>query len=311
MINMDNSTSSFQMSEELNDVLRVREILNPSGTVKQLVELNHSDMSEIIDEIKSEELDYEEFQELIYARSEIEPDTATALRFLELAVQSIDFDPDWTDAYIESGFDRIIEKIRKSDSLTQQKKISLFEEFTDDEDNWFSRVCGVAMALLWDLPAQSMDDCILRYARLRTESSYEADPWSTDPDNNDYRHWLPLLALATLGSSGSKKVMKVIDQTCHTSSALPFWMLICVMTMYFTDPESFDSEESENGDWFPENYWQECIFSKEYRNIKINNDALGELISLYVGKVKDWIWVDSYNLTQDEIDNYLVKITSE
>jgi hypothetical protein len=308
---MNKETSSFQMSEKMKDVLRVREILNAGGTIKKLVELNLDDVSEIIDEIKSEDLDYEEFQELMYARSEIEPDLASALRFLELAVQSIDFDPDWTDAYIESGFDRIIKKIRNSDNLTVPKKISLFEEFTDDEDNWFSPVCGVAMALLWDLPTQSMDDCILRYARLRTESSYEDDPWSTDPDNNDYRHWLPLLALATLGSSGSKKVMKVIDQTCHTSSALPFWMLICVMTMYFTDPKSFDNEESENGDWFPENYWQECIFNKEYRNIKLNSVALEELIGLYVGKVKDWIWVDSYNLTLDEIDNYLVKITSE
>jgi len=308
---MDKNTNSFQMSKELKDVLRVREILNADGTIKQLVELNHADMSEIIDEIKSEELDYEEFQELIYARSEIETDLASALRFLELAVQSIDFNPDWTDAYLESGFDRIIKKIRNADNLTLSRKISLFEEFTDDEDNWFSPVCGVAMALLWDLPPQSMDDCILRYAQLRGESSYEDDPWSTDPNNNDYRHWMPLLALAMLGSSSSKKVMKVIDETCHTSSALPFWMLICVITMYLTDPESFDSEESENGDWFPENYWQECIFNKEYRNIKIDKNALEELISLYVDKVNDWIWVDSYNLTQHEIDNYLVKITSE
>ena len=81
--------------------------------------------------------------------------------------------------------------------------------------------------------------------------------------------------------------------------------------MYFTDPESFDSEESANSDWFPENYWQECIFNKEYRNIKINNEALGELIGLYVSKVGDWIWTDSYHLYQGDIDNYLVKITSD
>ena len=311
MLNFDKSTKSFQISQELVNVLLVREIVNADGKIKDLHDLTLEDMSEIIDEIKSEELNHEEFQELAFARSEVEPELITSLRFLEQAVQSIDFDPDWTDAYIEGGFDRIIERVRKSESLSLSKKIALFEEFTSDEDNWYSPICGVTMALLWNLPEQSMDECIMRYAKLRGESCYEDDPWSSDPNNNDYRHWMPLLALAALGSSGSKKVMKVIDQTCHTSSAIPFWMLICVLTMYFTDPESFDSEESANSDWFPENYWQECIFNKEFRNIKINNEALGELIGLYVSKVGDWIWTNNYNLTQDEIDNYLVKITSD
>jgi hypothetical protein len=310
-LNLDKSTRSFQISEELTSVLMVREIVNADGKIKELHDLTLEDMSEILDEIKSEELNEDEFQELAYARSEIEPELVTALKFLEQAVQSIDFDPDWTNAYIESGFDRIIERVRKSDNLSLSKKIALFEELTGTEDNWFSPICGVTMALLWNLPEQSMDECIMRYAKLRGESSYEDDPWSSDPNNNDYRHWMPLLVLAALGSSGSQKIMKVIDQTCNTSSAMPFWMLICVLTMYFTDPESFGNEESENGDWFPENYWQECIFSKEYQSIKINNNALGELIGLYVSRVGDWIWTNSYNLTQDEIDNYLVKITSD
>jgi hypothetical protein len=167
------------------------------------------------------------------------------------------------------------------------------------------------MVLLWDLPEQSMDECIMRYAELRSESLYEDDPWSTDPDNDDYRHWIPLLALAVLGSSGSKKVIEVVDQTCNTSSAMPFWMLICVLTMYSIDPESFDNEDSENGDWFPENYWKECIFDKENQGIKTNYDALGELIGLYVNRVRDWTWTNNYNLTQDDIDEYLMKITSD
>jgi hypothetical protein len=310
-LNLDKSTGSFQISEELMSVLVVREIVNADGKIKELHDLTLEDMSEILDEIKSEELNEDEFQELAYARSEIEPELVTALKFLEQAVQSIDFDPDWTNAYIESGFDRIIKRVRKSDNLSLSKKVAVFEELTGTEDNWFSPICGVTMALLWNLPEQSMDECIMRYAKLRGESSYEDDPWSSDPNNNDYRHWMPLLVLAALGSSGSQKIMKVIDQTCNTSSAMPFWMLICVLTMYFTDPESFDSEESENGDWFPENYWQECIFNKEYQGIKINNDSLGELISLYVSRVGEWIWTNRYNLTQDEIDNYLVKITSD
>jgi hypothetical protein len=310
-LNLDKSTRSFQISEELTSVLVVREIVNADGKIKELHDLTLEDMSEILDEIKSEELNEDEFQELAYARSEIEPELVTALKFLEQAVQSIDFDPDWTNAYIENGFDRIIKRVRESDNLSLSKKVAVFEELTGTEDNWFSPICGVTMALLWNLPEQSMDECIMRYAKLRGESHYEDDPWSSDPNNNDYRHWMPLLVLAALGSSGSQKIMKVIDQTCNTSSAMPFWMLICVLTMYFTDPESFDSEESENGDWFPENYWQECIFNKEYQGIKINNDSLGELISLYVSRVGEWIWTNCYNLTQDEIDNYLVKITSD
>ena len=293
------------------DVLRAREILNVDGEIKELHELNLEDMSEIIEEIKAEELSLDEYQELAYARSEIEPGLVVALKFLEQAVQSIDFDPDWTDSYIESGFERIKARIENSDGLTLGEKISAFEEFTSDEDNWFSPVCGVIMTLLWDLPEACMDECIMRYAQLRSESLYEDDAWSSDPNNNDYRHWMPLLALATLNSSGSQKVMKVIDQTCLTSSAMPFWMLICVLTMYATDPDSFEDEDFESGDWFPEYYWQECIFSKAYRDIRINMDALEELINLYSNNAGDWIWTDTLNVSQEDIDSYLEKITSE
>lgn len=306
----DDSRKSFQISEELMRIFEVREIMDDEGNVKKLEDLDLSDMGEIIDEINSEELDNSEYQELAYSRSEIEPELITALRFLEQAVQSIVYDSDWTDPYIGIGFDRILARIRKSIDLTLSEKISLFEAFTSDEDNWYSPACGVAMVLLWDLPEQTMDESIMRYAELRSESLYEDDPWSTDPDNNDYRHWIPLLALAVLGSSGSKKVIEVVDQTCNTSSAMPFWMLICVLTMYSIDPDSFDHEDSENGDWFPENYWKESIFDKENHGIKLNNDALSELIGLYVSRVGDWTWTDKYNLSQDDIDDYLAKVIS-
>ena len=311
MLDLDENAKSFQISEELTSIFLAREIVDDQGKIKELKDIDLGDMGEIIDEINLEGLDNEEYQELAYHRSELEPELLNALRFLEQAVQSIVYDPDWTDPHIEIGFDRIVARIQKSKDLTLSEKISLFEAFTSEEDNWFSPICAVVMALLWDLPEKSMDACIRRYAELRGESCYEDDPWSTEPDNNDYRHWIPLLALAVLGSSGSKEVLDVVDQTCQTSSAMPFWMLICILTMYSTDPESFNAEDSENADWFPENYWKECIFDKENRGIKINYGALEELIGLYVSKVGDWIWTDIYSLTQDDIDDYLLKITSD
>ena len=309
-MNLDENAKLFQFSEDLVSILVAREIVDDQGKIKELKDIDLGDMGEIIDEILCEDLDHEEYQELAYARSEIEPELLTALRFLEQAVQSIVYDPDWTDPHIEIGFDRIVKRIRKSKDLTLLDKISLFEAFTSDEDNWYSPACGVAMALLWDLPEQSMDDCILRYAKLRGESLYEDDPWSNDPDNNDYRHWMPLLALAVLGSSGSKDVMAVIDQTCLTSSAMPFWMIICVLTMYSIDTKSFENQDYEKEYWFPESYWKECIFDKENQGIEINYDSLGELIVHYISRVGDWCWSDKYSLAQDDIDDYLVKITS-
>ena len=132
-MNFDKSAKSFQISEELVNVLVVRELVNADGKIKDLHDLTLEDMSEIIDEIKSEELNHEEFQELAFARSEIEPELITALKFLEQAVQSIDFDRDWTDAYIEGGFDRIIERV----NLIMLRIVEIGNDAIED---FFSRI---------------------------------------------------------------------------------------------------------------------------------------------------------------------------
>ena len=59
-MNFDKSAKSFQISEELVNVLVVRELVNADGKIKDLHDLTLEDMSEIIDEIKSEELNHEE-----------------------------------------------------------------------------------------------------------------------------------------------------------------------------------------------------------------------------------------------------------
>lgn len=303
---------AYKISKEFHEIFRSYEILDTNGQIKNLPDLNIGDFSEVLDEVKELELEGE-FSDLLFARSEIEKDLVPALKYLEMAVQSIDFYPEWTDTadYLLEAFKRIRVRIYNANGLGLGEKLIIFEEFTKEEENWFSPVCAVTMALIWELPTQAMDECILRYSRIRSETLYQDDPWSGDPDLNDYCHWMPLLALAALNSSGSVEVCEVINKTCSTASAMPFWMLVCIFVMYITDPGSFTDPESENRNWFPEWYWQEAIFDKENKNIKISDNGFKSLVDLYIQNDTTWVWTTiRYHISEEDINNFLVKTTS-
>ena len=167
------------------------------------------------------------------------------------------------------------------------------------------------MTMTWDLPIEAIDQCILRYSKSRTESFYAENPWGSNSESNDYAHWMPLVVIAAINSSCSKPILKIVDDTCRTSSAMPFWMILCAILKYSIAAHQAEEVESEIADWFPESYWKEAIFDPMKDFLNARQESLESLLGLYVDESENWVWTDTYFVGHDDVNNFLIELTNE
>jgi len=307
-------------SVEMSKIMVEREVVNKKGQPKDLHEITDSDLAEIYDEIISLNDDpgweilkmqpiADEWQSLCQACSEATSDLASSLRFLQVAIEVIGC-PEWEDGYLSDGISEIRKQVSSEANDSTSNQIIVFQKFaTEHEDDWYTPVSAVVMMLTWNLPIEEIDRLVSAYETMRTKALFADDPWSDESDQNDRSNWMPLLALAVLSSSGSAEILRVVDRTCRTSSATPFWMLVCGITMYVT--ETPIREKYEDDGWFPEGFWKDEVFDHLHEGLRINVDTLNALIGLYIQNSDDWIWTNHYHVARDQINEYLVDLTSE
>ena len=313
MTNANSVRQSKKVSPQMLSIFQECEIVGKNGEEKVIEELTVSDLREIWDCISSDvDLKIEnqdEFMEISFVCAEASSDLIDSLEFLEFAVSTVS--DDFENAYLIEGISLIIANVKLGINLPPEIKEKTFEQFTQDEDNWFNPVCGLVMIMTWDLPMKSIDKCVLRYSKSRTDSFYEENPWESDSKSNDYSHWMPLFVLAVINSSCSKSILKIVNETCKTSSAMPFWMIFCAILKYSVASHHDDEVDSEIADWFPESYWKEAIFDPLINSIVGRQESIESLIELYVAESENWVWTDAYFIGHDDVHNYLVEITNE
>jgi hypothetical protein len=304
---------SKEISPQMSNLFEECEIVRQNGKAKSIRELTLSDFHDLWDQISSDEdlriENHEEFMEISFACADEASDLVDALKFLEYSVSTIS--DDFENAYLIEGINLIIDNVILGVNLPPEVKEKTFEQFTQHEDNWFNPVCGVVMIMTWDLPIESIDKCILRYSRCRTDSFYVDDPWGSDSENNDYSHWMPLLVMAAINSSCSEQILKIVDDTCRTSSATAFWMILCAILKHSIAAHQGEEIDSEIADWFPESYWNEAIFEPMKNSLLGRQESIESLIGLYIDKSENWVWTDNYVVGYIEVNSYLVEITNE
>jgi hypothetical protein len=304
---------SKKISPQMLSIFEECEIVGQDGDAKSIRDVTVSDLKEIWDYIGSDDdvrnENHDEFMEISFICADNASDLIDSLKFLEFAVSTIS--DDFENAYLAEGISLIIENVRLGVNLPPKEKEKMFKLFTQDEDRWFNPVCGAVMIMTWDLPIESIDKCVLRYSKSRTDSSYEDDPWGSDSANNDYAHWMPLLVLAVINSSCSKQILKIVNDTCKTSSAMPFWMIVCAILKYSIAAQQSEEIDSEISDWFPESYWNEAIFDLLKDSISGRQESIESLVGLYVDESEEWVWTNNYFVGHDQIKNYLIEITNE
>jgi hypothetical protein len=281
-----------------------------------LSQADKGDFGEIFEEIY-ENLEFrEEFNtviELILARAEREHDLLRALSFYAYALDR-NFTgqySDMTNAYdasMESGIDLIWLRLRDADNLDISQKRKIFSFFISDEDTWDFPICGLLMCLAWDLLPEDMDGCVTNYFEIRSEDiAADGDPWSEDCQRN-YLQWMYLLAVTVLNSSGSKKVLKIIEKTSRSSSVTEFWLILCCLARYTVDPET------ETFNLYPDNNtiqnwdWGTLLFDSYYQWLKGNKKAIDSLIDLYQKYSEEWPWdFDFYgnSCQKTDIDQFM------
>lgn len=310
----------YGFSSEMSKIMVDREVVNKKGKPKELHEITDSDLAEIYDEIISlnDDPGWEilkmkpiaaEWQSLCVACSKATTDVASSLRFLQEAIEVIGC-PEWEDGYLSIGISEIRKQVSSKANDSASNQIIVFQKFaTEHYDDWYTPVSAVVMMLTWNLPIQEFDRLVSTYETMRTNSLFADDPWSDDSKESDLSNWMPLLVLAVLSSSGSQEILRIVDRTCRTSSATPFWMLVCGITMYLT--ETPIREKYEDYDWFPEGFWKDEVFDHLHEGLRINVDTLSALIGLYIQNSDDWIWTNHYHVARDQINEYLVDLTSE
>jgi hypothetical protein len=306
------------LSAEMSKVMIDREVVDHKGNPKDLSEITTDDLKEIYDEIVSLYDDpgwnilkmepiADEWQALCLSCSKRSSDLVLALQFLQVGIEVIGC-PEWEDGYLSIGISEIRERISSASNILTSEQIKVFRKFaTEDQDDWWTPISAAVMMLTWKLPVQEFDSLVIAYEAMRTSSFFADDPWSDDSDQNDQCNWMPLLVLAVLSSSGSPEILRVVDRTCRTSSATPFWMLVCGITMYRA--ETAIQEKYEYKGWFPEPFWKDEVFHHVHKGLKINIEALAVLINLYIQNSEDWIWTNHYHVTSDNINEYLVDFT--
>lgn len=311
---------SYKFSDEMSKIMIDREVVDKKGKPKDLHEVTISDLAEIYDEIVSLNDDpgweilkmepiVDEWQSLCNACSKISTDLASSLRFLQQGIEVIG-SPEWDDAYLSNGISEIREKILSKANNSTSDQITVFRKFaTEDQDDWYTPVSAVVMMLTWKLPVEEFDSLVITYEAMRTSSFFADDPWSDDSDQSDQCNWMPLLVLAVLSSSGSPEILNVVDRTCRTSSATPFWMLVCGISMYWAEASIREKHEDEG--WFPEAFWKDEVFDHLNEALPINVETLNALIGLYIQNSGDWIWTNNYHVGWDQINEYLVDLTKE
>jgi len=307
-------------SVEMSKVMVEREVVNTKGKPKDLHEITTSDLEEIYDEIISLNGDpgweilkmepiADEWQSLCVACSKATTDVASSLRFLQVGIEVIG-SPEWDDGYLSVGIAEIRERIASNANISPSNQVKIFRKFvTNDEDDWFTPVSAVVMMLTWNLPIQEFDRLVSTYEAMRTTSLFADDPWSDDSNQTEMCNWMPPLVLAVLSSSGSQEILRVVDRTCRTSSATPFWMLVCGISMYWAETPIREKYEDEG--WFPEAFWKDEVFDHLHERLPINIENLNALIGLYIQNSDHWIWTDHYHVALDQINEYLVDLTSE
>ena len=307
------------LSAEMSKIMVDIEVVDHKGKPKDLSEITTSDLIEIYDEIVSlyddpgwEILKMEpiadEWQSLCLSCSKASSDLASALQFLQVGIEVIG-SPEWEDAYLSIGISEIRDRISSASNISTSEQMKVFQKFaSEDEDDWYTPVSAAVMMLTWKLPVQEFDRLVSTFEAMRTDSLFADDPWSEDSDESDKSNWMPLLVLAVLSSSGSKEILRIVDRTCRTSSATPFWMLVCGITLYWA--ETAIREKYEDEGWFPEPFWKDEIFDHLHNGLQINMEALNALINLYIQNSEYWIWTNSYHVGLDNINEYLVDLTN-
>lgn len=307
-------------SVEMSKIMVEREVVNKRGQPKDLHEITIFDLAEIYDEIISLNDDpgweilkmepiMDEWQSLCIACSRITTDLASSLRFLQEGIEVIP-NPEWEDVYLSNGISEIRKKIASEANSSTSNQIIVFQKFaTEDQDDWYTPVSAVVMMLTWNLPIEEFDCVVSAYENMRSDSFFADDPWSDESNQSDMNNWMPLLVLAVISSSGSAEILRVVDRTCRTSSATPFWMLVCGISMYLADTPI--REKYEDDGWFPEGFWKDEVFDHLHEGLRINVDALSALIGLYIQNSDDWVWTNHYHVARDQINEYLVDLTSE
>lgn len=312
MTNANSVRQSKRVSPQMLSIFQECEIVGKNGKEKVIEELTVSDLHEIWDCISSDDdlkiENQDEFMEISFVCAEASSDLIDSLQFLEFAVSTVS--DDFENAYLIEGISLIIANVKLGVNLPPEIKEKTFEQFTQDEDNWFNPVCGLVMIMTWDLPMKSIDKCIDRYSKSRTDSFYEENPWGSASESNDYCHWMPLFVLAVINSSCSKSILEIVNKTCKTSSAMPFWMIFCAILKYSLALHRDDEVDSEIADWFPESYWKEAIFDPMINSIYGRQESIESLINLYVAESENWVWTDAYFVGHDDVHNFLVEITN-
>ena len=287
------------------------EIVNEYGDVKNIEELTLSDLEDIWDCLDSDEdtkfENSSEFMEISISCANLSTTLLDSLKVLEFAVSTVSGEFENPD--LIKGIHEIVTRVRSLVDLSTQEKEYLFKVFTEDEDNWFNPVIGTVMVLVWDLSIDVIDDCIIRYASLRSRDAWANYAWESD-EQNDLSHWMPLLVVTVLNSSGSENILNVTRKTFNTTSVMPFWMFICAFLGYLL-PESKTRELDEDTiDWFPESYWKE-LFEVLRDSVKVNQRVLDQLMKLFISDADNWMWTGHYIKTKQDVDDFLATNLSE
>jgi hypothetical protein len=283
-------------SNELSDGLTDAEILE---------NFDISLCYELFDIIESEDLIEDgfdvDFCKFLIALANNSKEILSALRFLQLAAESLEFvyGDDSTLPHFQELSAVITERISQGNSLSIDEKIMIFKDMYEDDLHWTRPLGAVLIANYWDLPSSTMDECLESYFEFRDETD---EAWSDDLDEFDFVNWLPLVAVAVLKSTGSVRVLEIVDTTSKTSSALPLWVWLAIYQDYAS---SGSAKGSQLEGWFPEKFWKESLFLRKDVKIEIKQDNWFALLTMYFEKEQNWLWsYDWVNLDKDQLDAY-------
>ena len=296
-------------SPRLLELIHSNELVEESTGDEILKNFDLSLCYELFDIIESEDLITDgfdvDFCQFLIALSRNCDEILLSLRFLQLAAESLDFvyGDDSTLPHFQELSKIILERIKQGDKLSINEKISIFKDMYDDDLHWGRPLCAVAIALNWDLPSSSMDECLESYFSFRDEAE---EAWSDDLDEYDFANWLPLVAMALLKSTASARVLEIADLTSKTSSALPLWVWLAICEKKIS---SGGTKGLKLDEWFPEKFWKESLFLTAEPRIKVNSENWFALLALYFEKQNDWLWsYDWVNLDKDELEAYFASL---
>jgi hypothetical protein len=292
-------------SSRLLEIIDSNELSDGLTDAEILASFDLSLCYELFDLIESEDLitdGYDiDFCQFLIALSSNCNEVLPALRYLQLAAESLGFvyGDDSTLPYFQELSKVIIERLKQGDNLTIDEKISIFKDMTDDDLHWARPLCAVAIAINWEIPSSSMDECLESYFDFRDETE---EGWSDDLDEYDYANWLPLVAIAALKSTGSARILEIVDLTSKTSSALPLWAWFAIFEKHAS---SGGTKGLKLEEWFPEKFWKELLFLRADTKIEIDKNNWFGLLAMYFEREQTWLWsYDWVNLDKDELDAY-------